>query len=106
MGPCLTDATRPGRIPPSIRTSREPATCAAPCKPKLHALLPVTSHEVLGFSSTVGYPHSGDHPWVEPLAVNRYLVRAANGHKLGTADAAGSLALVLAALDGQIGGRS
>ncbi|MGA4728287.1 DUF6193 family natural product biosynthesis protein [Micromonospora taraxaci] len=36
-------------------------------EPRLRRLMPFTSHGVLGFSRIVGYPYSGDCPWVEPL---------------------------------------
>ena len=65
---------------------------------RLRVLLPLTSHEVLGFSRTVGYPHSGDCPWVAALNDGRYQVTTVQGRELGTADAAGSVALALAAL--------
>jgi hypothetical protein len=68
-------------------------------EPRLRALLPFTSHGTLGFSRTIGHPHSGDCPWVEPLDEDRYLVRAADGRELGTAGPAGSVALVVAALN-------
>jgi hypothetical protein len=68
-------------------------------EPRLRSLLPFTSHGVLGFSRTVGYPFSGDCPWVVPLDDDRYLVKASDGRELGVADPAGSVALVLAALD-------
>jgi hypothetical protein len=67
-------------------------------EPRLRALLPLNSHEVLGFSRTVGYPHSGDYPWVAALDDGRYQVTTADGGALGTADAAGSVTLVLTAL--------
>lgn len=61
--------------------------------------MPFTSRWTLGFSRTVGYPCSGDCPWVEPLDGDRYLVTAADRRReLGTADAARSVALVLARL--------
>jgi Family of unknown function (DUF6193) len=65
---------------------------------RLRALLPLTSHEVLGFSRTVGYPYSGDCPWIAALDDGRYLVETAEGRALGTADAAGSVALAVTAL--------
>jgi hypothetical protein len=70
-------------------------------EPRLRALLPYTSHEALCFSRTVGYPYGNDCPLVVPLDDGRYLVKTADGRDLGTADAAGSVALVLTALDEQ-----
>jgi hypothetical protein len=67
-------------------------------EPRLCMLLPFTSMETLGFSRTAGYPHSGGYPWVKPVGEDCYLVMGPDGRELGTADAAGSLALVLAAL--------
>ncbi|RKN41416.1 DUF6193 family natural product biosynthesis protein [Micromonospora endolithica] len=68
-------------------------------EPRLRQLMPFTSHWNLGFSRTVGYPYSGDCPWVEPLDGDRYRVTAADRRReLGTADAARSVALVLAEL--------
>ena len=67
-------------------------------EPQLCALLPFTSMGTLGFSKTASYPHSGGYPWVKPVGQDRYLVKGPDGHELGTADAIGSLALVLAAL--------
>jgi hypothetical protein len=75
-------------------------------EPRLRALLPYTSHEVLTFSRTVGYPYSQDCPQVHPVDNNRYLIKTADGRELGTADAAGSVALVLAALDERPAGAS
>ncbi|SCL44506.1 hypothetical protein GA0070606_0323 [Micromonospora citrea] len=72
-------------------------------EPRLRALLPYTSHRTLRFSRTVSLPYSDDCPFVEPLRDGRYLVRAADGRELGTADAAGGVALVLAALDASAG---
>nr|CTQ89095.1 hypothetical protein [Kibdelosporangium sp. MJ126-NF4] len=70
-------------------------------EPRLRALFPFTSMDTLGFSQTPGYPHSGGCPWVTPLDDGRYLITTSDGHELGTADAAGSVAHVLAALDAQ-----
>jgi hypothetical protein len=67
-------------------------------EPRLRELLPFTSRGTLGFSKTPGYPYSGGYPWVTPVGVDRYLVTGPDGGELGTADAAGGLALVLAAL--------
>jgi len=67
-------------------------------EPRLRALLPYTSHQTLHFSRTVGYPYSNDCPLVVPLDDGRYLVKSADGRDLGTADAVGSVALVLTAL--------
>ncbi|MCG5442703.1 DUF6193 family natural product biosynthesis protein [Micromonospora sp. NIE79] len=68
-------------------------------EPRLRRLMPFTSHGTLGFSRTVGYPYSGDCPWVEPLDGDRYRVTAADRrHEWGTADAARCVALVLAGL--------
>ncbi|MBV1852601.1 DUF6193 family natural product biosynthesis protein [Catellatospora tritici] len=68
-------------------------------EPSLRRLRPFTSHWTLGFSTAARYPWSGAHPSVHPLEPGTYLVRAADGRELGVADAAGSLALVLAALE-------
>ncbi|MEO3746302.1 DUF6193 family natural product biosynthesis protein [Plantactinospora sp. B5E13] len=68
-------------------------------EPRMRALMPFTSHWRLGFSRTVGYPYSGDCPWVIPLDDGRYQVRAADGREWGIGDATASLNLVLAALD-------
>jgi Family of unknown function (DUF6193) len=72
---------------------------AAIHEPRLRALLPFTSMGTLGFSRTVGYPYSDDCPWVTPTDDDCYVVQTHDGRELGTADAAGSVALVLAALD-------
>lgn len=67
-------------------------------EPRLRALFPFTSMGTLGFSRTAGYPHSDDCPWIRPLGDDRYLVTGPDGRVLGTADAAGSVALALSAL--------
>lgn len=77
----------------------QPFIAIAIGEPRLRALLPFTSHQTLGFSRTVGYPYNGDCPWVTPVDGERFVVKSADGRVLGTADAVGSVALVLAALD-------
>ncbi|WP_144120814.1 DUF6193 family natural product biosynthesis protein [Catellatospora sichuanensis] len=68
-------------------------------EPRLRRLRPFTSHWRLVFSRSPTFPWSRDCPSVDPLERGRYRVRAADGSELGVADATGSLALVLAALD-------
>jgi hypothetical protein len=88
--------------PPAPQLTRlQPFITQAFTEPKLRTLLPYTSHWTLHFSRTVGYPYRNDCPHVEPLDDGRYLIRTADGRELGTADAAGSVALVLTALDEQ-----
>lgn len=65
---------------------------------RLRELMPFTSMDTLGFSRTIGYPHSGGCPYVTPTGDGRYMVSAADGRTWGTADPAGAVALVLAAL--------
>ncbi len=67
-------------------------------EPRLRALLPFTSMGTLSFSNTPGYPHTGDNPRVTPIGEDRYRITRPDGQDLGTADATGSLALVLADL--------
>jgi len=67
-------------------------------EPRLRALLPYTSHGTLHFSRTASYPYSSDCPSVQPLDDGRFVVTAADGGELGTADAAGAVALVRTAL--------
>ncbi|MFE9913554.1 DUF6193 family natural product biosynthesis protein [Micromonospora sp. NPDC005553] len=68
-------------------------------EPRLRLLMPFFSHGALGFSRTAGFPYSGDCPWVEPLDGDRYRVAAADRRcEWGIADAARSVALVLAGL--------
>ncbi|BCJ75989.1 hypothetical protein CS0771_55330 [Catellatospora sp. IY07-71] len=74
-------------------------------EPRLRRLRPFTSHWMLVFSRSPTFPWSRDCPSVDPLEPGRYRVRTAEGRELGVADAAGSLALVLAALDTVAAGR-
>lgn len=67
-------------------------------QPRLRELLPYTSHWNLHFSRTVTYPYSPEFPTVVPLDDGRYRVVGADRRELGTADAAGAVALVVAAL--------
>ena len=67
-------------------------------EPQLRALLPFTSMGTLGFSRTPGYTRGNDYPRVHPVGEDAYRVKGPDGRELGTTDAAGSLALVLAAL--------
>jgi hypothetical protein len=66
---------------------------------RLRRLRPYTSHWMLVFSRSPTFPWSRDCPSVDPLEPGSYRVRTADGRELGVADATGSLALVLAALD-------
>lgn len=67
-------------------------------EPRLRALLPFTSMGTLGFAQTPTGPNRETYPRVTPADENSYQVTGASGRDLGTADAAGALALVLAAL--------
>ncbi|MEU6076253.1 DUF6193 family natural product biosynthesis protein [Micromonospora sp. NPDC047074] len=84
--------------PASHLTRLHPFIALAFHQPRLRALLPYTSHWTLRFSRTVGHPYSRELPSVHPLADGRYRVITTDGHELGTADAAGCVALVLTAL--------
>jgi hypothetical protein len=85
--------------PPVFPVRLRPVIALAFTEPRLRALLPYLSGDALRFSRTAGYPFTKDCPMIEPLGEGRYLVRAADGREIGTADAAGSVALVLASLD-------
>jgi hypothetical protein len=68
-------------------------------EPRLTALLPFTSIGTLGFADLPRRPSNcRRYPSVTPVGGDRYQVRAADGRDLGTADALGSLALVLAVM--------
>lgn len=68
-------------------------------EPRVRALWPRTSHFVLYFSATPGWPRTGDTPILDPVGTTgRYLVRTRSGHVYPETDAAGALRLVLAAL--------
>jgi hypothetical protein len=88
--------------PPAPQLTRlHPFVAVAFREPRLRVLLPYTSHWTLLFSRTAGYPYSRDCPSVQPLDDGRFLVTTADGHELGTTDAAGAVALVLTALSDQ-----
>jgi len=68
--------------------------------PRLRALYPVTSHFTLWFSRTP-YPFTPLPPTVEPArTLGRYLPGHRDGQTFDETDAAGALAIVLAAVDG------
>jgi hypothetical protein len=69
--------------------------------PRLRALIPLPSglFTVIKFASTTGEPYGADGPSVRSLSKDLYLVRGSDGRERGVADAAGSVALVLANLD-------
>jgi len=75
------------------------AFCAAALdEPRLRELYPFTSSYLLGFRRTVDYT-PGVGVWVQPVGGNRYQVRGPELREYGEADAAGSVKMVLSALD-------
>ena len=79
-----------------------PFLAVASDEPRLRALVPFTSHWILGFRSTVGFP-SEIRAWVVPMDSGLYQVKTVHNREIGIADAAGSVALVLQALDADRG---
>ncbi len=68
-------------------------------EPRVTALLPFTSISTLHFADLPRRLSNGRrYPSVTPIGRDRYEVRGADGRDLGTADAVGSLALVLAVM--------
>ena len=72
---------------------------AAYAEPRLRALLPFTSHEALGFRTTIGSSGPTLGISVVPHGDDRYRV-VQHGCELGITDSAGAVALVLSAWDG------
>jgi hypothetical protein len=71
---------------------------AAMEEPSLRALLPYTSHHVLNFSRSTGYPFSFDCPSIDPLEDGSFEVTHRDGTVIGTGDARQAAALAAAHL--------
>ena len=71
---------------------------AAAVEPKLRQLFPFMSHDTFRFSRCTGYPFTSDTPWVVPRGQDQYEVIGPGGESLGGGNAAGAVALVVAAL--------
>ena len=71
---------------------------AAAAEPKLRQLFPFTSMNRFCFSRCTGYPFTRDTPHVVPLGADEYEVISSSGESLGRSNAAGAVALTVAAL--------
>ncbi|HKE55328.1 MAG TPA: DUF6193 family natural product biosynthesis protein [Pyrinomonadaceae bacterium] len=71
---------------------------AAAAEPKLRQLFPFTSLNRFCFSRCTGYPFTHDTPEVVPLGSDEYEVISSSGESLGRSNAAGAVALAVAAL--------
>ena len=78
----------------AVRTMAE----AAAQVPVLRGLRPYTSHDVLRFSRSTGYPFSPDCPSITPMRDGSYAVEDASGRRVGTGSAAEAARLAAAIL--------
>ncbi|MFB9906995.1 DUF6193 family natural product biosynthesis protein [Allokutzneria oryzae] len=76
---------------------------AALTEPRLRELFPFTSRRALLFSRCTGYPYLSVPPVVLPLGAGRYRVVGPDDTVLGEDDAAGAVAVAVAALPADCG---